>query len=161
MRREAVPLFGKPYDPPKRKRKAPKPVDLSMAAVPPEYVEQQDLAKYLDARGFDWFWVPNERKTDPIRGARLNRQGRKKGVPDVHIWNQPPGLHGVTGVVLELKRADKTMSAVTPEQREWRKKAERNGKKHIVAFGCPDAIGQLEALFPPGWSPFGKERSAQ
>lgn len=103
------------------------------------------VADYLDLQGWLWCHVPNEIKAKPQYQAKLNRKGRKSGVPDVMIferWHHPIdcdscvsrddvchklggeacesySMHDDSyghGVVIELKAPGKYP---TPKQREW------------------------------------------
>lgn len=111
---------------------------------PTEFEEQVKLAKYLDMKGYDWFHVPNGGKRDAVTGARMKKQGAKKGVPDNFILNVPQHLD-YNGIVIELKR--KKGGRLTKEQKDWLIILRSLGWLTKVAYGADDAIDWLENIF--------------
>ena len=105
---------------------------------PTEYQEQVKLAEYLDLQGYLWCHVPNGGNRNAITGAKLKRQGVKKGVPDVLIF-EPEG-----GIAIELKR--KKGGRLRQSQIEWLQRLKSSGWKIKVAYGADDAIDYLESL---------------
>lgn len=121
---------------------------------PPPPLERHEmlvLAQYLDARRFLWMHCPNEAKRSARLGAELKRLGMKAGFPDVAIFTPPPGLFGITGVAIELKR--QRGASVSVEQRDWLDNLKAQGWATHVAFGASDAISFLESLYPKDWRP--------
>ena len=111
----------------------------------PEMSEQTDLGKILDAAGLWWFHVPNGgARSSAVEGARLRASGVRTGVPDVLVLTPAP--RAPRGVALELKRADGTLSDVSPAQWLWLGRFEAVGVVSIVGFGWRDAVAKLEAL---------------
>ena len=57
---------------------------------PKEYNEQVTLAEYLDLKGYCWCHVPNGGNRSAVTGARMKKQGTKRGVPDnfIKAWNE-------------------------------------------------------------------------
>lgn len=113
--------------------------------VPTEAQEQARLARWLDRRGVCWTHVPNGGARNAVTGAKLKREGTKPGVPDVLIFDRPPGRERC-GVAIELKRQNSTDSAVRPEQRKWLRDLDARGWVAFVARGADEAIAELEGL---------------
>lgn len=115
-----------------------------------EYDEQVKLAEYLDMKGYCWNHVPNGGNRDARTGAKMKRQGTKKGFPDVQIFDAPDIKVGQVkmcrGIIIELKRSDGVPSDVSKEQRNWLDKLEERCWLTKVAFGADDAIEFLEGL---------------
>lgn len=109
-----------------------------------EHQEQVIVANYLRARRIRFYAVPNGGQRNAIVGAKLKAEGVQRGVPDLVITQRPPGMHGVVGLVIEMKRADGSPSDVTPEQREWLEHYEQQGHRAFVAFGHEKAIRFIE-----------------
>ena len=106
------------------------------SVVPLEADEQEELAAWLNAKGFLWAHIPNERKATARVMGELERQGLKKGFPDNFIAEPCGGFHGL---FIELKRAKKTLSRVSPEQRQWIKVLNEKGYAACVCYGAEAA----------------------
>ena len=114
--------------------------------VPTEFQEQVKLAQYLDYNNYCWIHVPNGGNRDKITGAKMKKQGVKKGFPDVVIFDLPLKWQGeFRGIVIELKR--KTGGRLRYEQDEWLSKLENRYWLTKVAYGADEAIDWLEELF--------------
>tara|TARA_Y100000310_G_C20321529_1_gene640949 strand:- start:118 stop:594 length:477 start_codon:yes stop_codon:yes gene_type:complete len=109
---------------------------------PLEATEQCKLASYLDRLNVLWNHCPNERKTSPIQGARMNRQGRKKGYPDAMVYDLAPENNRPTAIELKRRKGGR----LTPEQREWLKRLQALNWNCYVAHGADDAITYLRKL---------------
>jgi hypothetical protein len=104
--------------------------------------EQTALVNYLR-----WKWkilpdapmiaaIPNGGFRNPREGTNLRRQGVLKGIPDlVLIFSE-----GRT-CWIEMKAAG---GSVSPEQRLMHASLEKLGHDVMVAYGCSDAIRQLQ-----------------
>ena len=115
------------------KEKGYKPAPLR---TPLEEDEQKELADWLNAKGILWVHIPNERKATAVAIANLERQGLKKGFPDNFIAEPCGGFHGL---FIELKRAKKALSRVSPEQRQWIKDLNGKGFAACVCYGAEEA----------------------
>lgn len=118
--------------------------------APKEDFEQARLAAWLDTRRRDgqpllWTHTANGRKRSKVAGAKLKREGLKRGVPDNLIFDRPLTINAV-GVALELKRAGSSYRSPPPEQRAWLADLAARGWHTCVARGFDDARQQLEAL---------------
>jgi hypothetical protein len=79
-------------------------------------------------------------KLTAIHSAKLNREGRRRGVPDINV---DVARHGCHGLRIEMKRANATASAVAPEQREWHARLTAQGYRVVVARGHREAWAAL------------------
>ena len=83
---------------------------------------------YPDARKVT-FHVPNESDSKPQHRASLQQQGVTSGVSDiVTLWG--------TGAVFEMKRAIKSKSSVSKEQREFLSLSHQQGKFAALCYGA-------------------------
>ena len=125
------------------KRKKPK--------VPSEHSEQVRLARYLDSIGVLWCAVPNaghgaHGRQGAIRGARMRAEGLKAGVPDLLIFDKPPGKGkagaSCAGVAIELKRIKG--GRVSEDQQRWLDGLAARGWITSVCKGFDEAVTFLE-----------------
>ena len=110
--------------------------DKAISSVPKEDEEQREFAAWCDAKGLLWAHIPNERKATALVLWELERQGLKKGFPDNFIAEPRGKYHGL---FIELKRAKKTLSQKSPEQRAWIKALEEKGYKAVFCHGAEEA----------------------
>ena len=108
----------------------------SGAVTPLEEAEQREFASWCDAKGLLWVHIPNERKASAFALFELERQGLKKGFPDNFIAEPRGSFHGL---LIELKRAKKSLSKKTPEQRQWIKALNEKGYKAAFCYGAEEA----------------------
>lgn len=80
---------------------------------PTEKAEHLKLISWLNLKHLKFNHTANERKTTARQGAELKRLGVKKGFPDISVYLSDKVLF------IELKRAVKSKSKVSPEQAEW------------------------------------------
>jgi hypothetical protein len=115
---------------------------------PTEAQEMAVLADYLDACGFLWCHVPNERKCSPRAGARLKRLGVKAGVPDVLIFDLPPHMdrRECAGIAIELKR--ERGGALSDAQRQWLEELRKRRWIAEVCHGAQEAFELLQKIAP-------------
>ena len=82
--------------------------------------------------------VANEGKRSLVGNVELNRQGRKKGVPDICL---PVARKKANGLYIELKRQG---GRLTPEQKEWLERLREQGYHAAVAYGWEQAREIIE-----------------
>lgn len=119
-----------------KKPKAKATAKKTAIVTPLEEAEQRELAMWLDAKGLLWAHIPNERKASAAVMAELEREGMKKGFPDNFIA-EPRGIYH--GLFIELKRAKKSLSRKSPEQRQWITALEDKGYKAAFCYGAEEA----------------------
>jgi hypothetical protein len=111
---------------------------MKSISVPRETNEQQMLirwahyhpicSKYLIA-------IPNGGSRNLLEGAKLKREGVKRGVSDLFLAYPSNGFHGLW---IEMKR--KSTYAISPEQRAWMELMRSVGYAGHIAFGWEDAV---------------------
>jgi hypothetical protein len=113
--------------------------------APSEYEEQCAVIEWAHAMVGRWpelaflFHVPNGEARPTGVGARLQRLGVQRGVPDLLLLEPRGAYHGLA---LELKRADHS-NAPTPEQWCWLEHLRAVGYLAVVCYGAQAAIDAL------------------
>jgi hypothetical protein len=87
------------------------------------------------------FHVANERKTSPMRGAKLKKMGVLAGVPDIHIL-EPNKIY--CGLFIELKTEK---GRLTPSQRDVIERIENAGYKCAVCRSLDEVIDLVDDYF--------------
>lgn len=113
--------------------------------LPLETAEQQALIKWAAFQSFagmvlgDFlFAIPNggsrskNSRHVSIEAIRLKAEGVRAGVPDLMLAIPANGYHGL---FIEMKRASRSRSRISPQQRAWGKRLAGRGYKVIIAFG--------------------------
>ena len=72
--------------------------------------------------------------------------GLSAGFPDLILFQTPPKFPNCKGLVIEMKRAKKSASRVSPEQKQWLETLELNGYICMIAYGAAEAIAKLQEL---------------
>ena len=92
-----------------------------------------------------WLYAtPNGGARNPITAAKLQREGVRRGVPDLYL---PVPRRGYHGLWIELKRPGR--HAVSPEQREWIAGLNGHGYRAVVCVGWEAARAEIEAYLRP------------
>lgn len=81
------------------------------------------------------YHIPNERRCTARQGARMNAEGRRKGVPDICLPVPKGGYHGL---YIELKRTKG--GTVSDDQKGWIKALQRCGYRAEVCRGWEPAM---------------------
>lgn len=84
------------------------------------------------------YHIPNERRCTARQGARMNAEGRRKGVPDICLPVPKGGFHGL---YIELKRTKG--GTVSEDQRGWIKALQRCGYRAEVCRGWEPAMNVI------------------
>ena len=90
----------------------------------------------------------NGLRLTPGTAVKAKKQGLTKGIPDIFLPT-PIALdnHGFDmcyGLFIELKRADKSKSIISPEQKIILAALNNQGYKAIVCYGHKDAIQEIK-----------------
>jgi hypothetical protein len=108
-----------------------------------EHREQCTVIQWANWQAKQWpelrllFAVPNGGARDVVTGARMKREGQKKGVPDLVLACPRNGYHGL---FIELKTKK---GRVSPEQSEWLRQLSAQGYRAEVCRGADAAIRVL------------------
>ena len=108
-----------------------------------EEQHQRWLCQWLDNKRLFWCHTPNGGLRTKIAGAKLKAQGVKRGVPDVIIFDPPPG-GGYVGAAIELKPVGKGRPSA--EQKMWLEGLKERGWAVTIAHGWNEAVSWLESL---------------
>ena len=138
----AIQFTGAMLDPtfkPDFKKKA---VRKARTDVPREDWEQMKFVKWAKKRGYKVSHIPSGTYSAHYSVRNANKAtGLAKGVPDVLLI-----LPGKLCFV-EMKRARKSYSTVSKEQKEWLKALDViNGVYAFVAYGYIEAIEKIEKI---------------
>lgn len=122
---------------------------------PIEDVECIHLHEWLDERGVPHEHIPNEsrsgKKEAVIRGKKLKDMGVSRGYWDYDIYIPVLDLDRKIGayelVKVEMKRANKNLSTVSKEQKDWGKIYEKSGIKGKICYGAVQAEEYIENLY--------------
>lgn len=104
---------------------------------PTEAEEQKVLFAECTLRGLQMVHIPNEAKRTARVGALLKAQGMRPGFPDNFF---PYARQGYHGLFIELKRAKKSASKVSPEQRQWINSLRAAGYRAEICYGAKEAM---------------------
>jgi hypothetical protein len=104
----------------------------------PEIDEQEDVCRWLKAKGILYFAVPNGGKRGKTAQAQAKREGIQSGVPDLVIL-VPFGR----AIFVEMKR--RKGGTVTAAQKYWVKRLRVLGFDAEVCRGSDDAIAFISS----------------
>lgn len=103
-----------------------------------EHEEQAQLITWFDMQFKEFKGrlasVPNASMCPPYVGKKMNKEGRRKGYPDLQLLYPSNNYHGL---IIEMKR--KTGGTVSPEQKDFLKWFNENGYKAVVCKGFDEA----------------------
>lgn len=122
---------------------------------PNEDVECKNFHLWLQRRGIPHTHIPNEsrssKKDAVIRGRMLKSMGVSAGYWDYDVYLPILDVNGRVGsyelIKVEMKRARKSLSRVSEEQKEWGKVYEKAGIRCKVCWGAEDAADYIENLY--------------
>ncbi|MHC4648101.1 MAG: VRR-NUC domain-containing protein [Planctomycetota bacterium] len=109
---------------------------------------QMSVAKMIDRLGWCYFHPVNEGKRRPSTGRNLKRQGMKKGVPDVLVfedWEDDRCWQYSFGVAIELKAGK---GDTTPEQEAWLAALDERGWLVAVCRTMDEVMDVLRHVRP-------------
>ncbi len=91
--------------------------------------------------------IPNEAKRSYGLARLLQCIGLRKGICD-YIIPISRGGHGL--MFLEMKRRDKKLSKISPDQKLWIEKMQGQGHVAVIAWGWDDAAKQVQEYLALG-----------
>jgi len=116
---------------------------MSSLPVPSESEEARMFVAWLRVKGYKFHHSPNETgHSDEARrrAIRVKREGTSAGWPDYII------IKNNRLIAVELKRAKKGLSHVSPEQREWLKELASCGVEAAICYGHIEAEEFVESV---------------
>lgn len=93
------------------------------------------------------FHIPNEGKRPCATGARMRKEGLKRGVPDIFLPVPKGEYHGL---FIELKRL--RGSKTSDDQKGWISALRRQGYQAHVCEGWQEAADRIEEYLREGKS---------
>lgn len=111
---------------------------------PTEDQEQRTVAQFLDLLGFRWAHPPNGGSRNVIEAKKFKGMGVKAGIPDILIFDIPPGSD-YKGVAIELKRLKGRR--LSDEQREWLDALSERGWLTRCCKGADEAIKFIREVY--------------
>lgn len=92
---------------------------------------------------FSLFAIPNGGARDVVTGARLKREGVRKGTPDLMLARASKGYHGL---YIEMKAGDNRPS---PEQKDFIAYLAGAGYLAVVHWSAQTAIQEITDYLTP------------
>ena len=122
---------------------------------PIEDVECEVFHNWLNINNIPHEHIPNESKSQTraaiIRGAKLKRLGVSAGYWDYDVYIPVLDLDGKVGgyelIKIEMKRAKKSLSKVSAEQKRWGKVYELAGIECYICYGAEEAEARVEEVY--------------
>ena len=111
--------------------------------------------KWLENNDIPHSHIPNESRSSKkdayIRGAKLRSMGVSKGYWDydvyIPIMDVDDTIGGYELVKIEMKRAKKSLSKVSEDQKRWGTIYEMAGIAHFICYGAEEAIELVSDLY--------------
>ena len=120
-------------------------IEQGLEPVLLEDAESLMFANWLRFMELTFTHIANERKTHIALGRKLKRMGLCKGFPDYLVIVPIEGKKHI--VCVEMKRKIKSLSAVSPKQKEWVQILnECEEVEAYIAYGADDAIAFIQSL---------------
>lgn len=109
---------------------------------PTESQEQQRLALKLRwlYPNLVFFAVPNGGRRNRGEAHKMTLEGVEKGTPDLFIAEPNEDFHGL---FIELKRANESMTKVSPEQEDKMVRLREKGYCVRVCYGAEEAMKEI------------------
>lgn len=122
----------------------PKPTFKKREYKRPAIKELVPLEETEQATVIEWLKLHNVLFSANVPDRRYcKRMGYSPGLPDLVIFQKPPAYNGqFVGCAIELKR--RKGGIVSPEQRIWIEKLQKEGWIAVVCAGADEAILILE-----------------
>jgi hypothetical protein len=109
--------------------------------IPTEHQEQVKLIQWCNAHPVAnrIFAIPNGSHKNPATAAKFQREGLRKGIPDLFLPVPSGGFHGA---FIELKRIKNAKASA--EQQEWIDFLNGQGYFAMVCYGADEAIAVIQ-----------------
>lgn len=128
---------------------------MAKVECPIEDVECQYFHDWLDLYGIPHEHIPNESKSQTkaaiIRGKKLKKMGVSPGYWDYDVYIPVMDIDGnVAGyelIKIEMKRAKKSLSTVSTDQKNWGKIYELAGIEGYICYGADEAEAKVMEVY--------------
>jgi len=117
-----------------------------LTTITTEHQEQCAVCHYLNLNKYLYCAIPNSNALSALNRniamrvmSKLKKEGLKKGVSDLVIFEARKGFHALA---IEMKR--KKGSTVSLEQKEWRDELLKRNYKAVICKGADEAIKQVQ-----------------
>ena len=128
---------------------------MKAAEFPIEDVECQLFHRWLENVDIPHAHIPNESRSSKrdayIRGQKLRSMGVSKGYWDYDVYIPVLDIDGKIGgyelIKIEMKRAKKSLSTVSEEQKEWGRKYDLAGIEHYICYGAEEAKEKVRCAY--------------
>lgn len=118
---------------------------------PIEDVECQVFHNWLELYGIDHEHIPNESRSSKrdayIRGKKLKSMGVSSGYWDYDVYIPMLDIDGEVGgyelIKIEMKRAKKSLSKVSEDQKRWGKIYKGAGLECFICYGAEEAEARV------------------
>lgn len=126
-----------------------------VANVPIEDEECQMLHSWLDRHNIPHEHIPNESRSGKrdayIRGRKLKSMGVSSGYWDYDIFvpvlDPDRKVAGYELIKIEMKRAKKSLSTVSMEQKNWGKIYAMAGIEGYICYGAEEAKKKISEVY--------------
>ena len=124
-------------------------------SCPIEDVECEMFHRWLELYGIPHTHIPNESRSSKrdayIRGAKLRKMGVSSGYWDYDVYIPVLDIDGDIGayelIKIEMKRAKKSLSKVSNDQKEWGKVYDMAGIPNFICYGAEEAEDAVKSVY--------------
>ena len=128
---------------------------MAKIECPIEDIECEVFHNWLELYNIPHTHIPNESKSQTkaaiIRGKKLKRMGVSPGYWDYDVYIPVLDIDGSIGgyelIKIEMKRAKKSLSKVSADQKEWGKIYELAGIEGYICYGAEEAEARVMEVY--------------
>ena len=128
---------------------------MATVECPIEDVECQVFHNWLEINNIPHEHIPNESRSSKrdayIRGRKLKSMGVSSGYWDYDVYIPVLDYDGKLGayelIKIEMKRAKKSLSKVSEDQKRWGRVYDLAGIRNFVCYGSEEAIKRVEEVY--------------
>ena len=128
---------------------------MAKVECPIEDVECQVFHNWLEFNNIPHEHIPNESRSSKrdayIRGRKLKSMGVSSGYWDYDVYIPVLDYDGKLGayelIKIEMKRAKKSLSKVSDDQKEWGRIYDIAGIRNFICYGAEEAIKRVEEVY--------------
>ena len=128
---------------------------MATVECPIEDVECQVFHNWLEINNIPHEHIPNESRSSKrdayIRGRKLKSMGVSSGYWYYDVYIPVLDYDGKLGayelIKIEMKRAKKSLSKVSEDQKRWGRVYDLAGIRNFVCYGSEEAIKRVEEVY--------------